>query len=172
MVYTRMFRGAITKHVLFYSPQCPHSREFIQRMKSSRVAHDFDAFDVSVADPPSEVTAVPTIRVMGAFLTGDAAFDWLARVDGSGEKKETPAVIPDRDSGARDDQGMLAPMASSGLDYSELPPGEVAGGPGGIPQSQATRGADEGEMSLEDRLKQLQQEREVVLGGVASAPVS
>lgn len=166
-----MFRGAVARHVLYYSPKCPHSREFIERMKASRVAHDFDAFDVSVSEPPSEVVAVPTIFVMGAYLKGQAAFDWLAKVDGSGEKKETPAVIPDRDSGARDEQGMLAPVASTGLDYSELPQ-SAAGGPGGVPQSQATRGSAEGEMSLEDRLKQLQAEREAVFGGVAAASAS
>lgn len=145
-----MDRGGMARHMLYYAPGCSHCKDFIQRVKTSRVVHDFDAFDVTISKPPPQVTHVPTIFVMGEFLKGQDAFAWLERVSGTGSKTETPGVIPGQSS-----TDEIHPVEQGGLSFSSIP-ASVAPVPDADPRN--TRNEKDLE-DFEDRLKRMEEER-------------
>lgn len=90
-------RGA--KHLIYYAPNCEYCQELIEQLQQTRAVHDFNAFDVTMSDPPRYVTHVPTIEVLGTVMIGKDAFDWVKRLKYGGESNATsdqnePALEP------------------------------------------------------------------------------
>lgn len=156
----------MARHMLYYAPGCSYCKDFIQRVKVSRVVHDFDAFDVTISKPPSQVTHVPTIFVMGEFLKGQAAFDWLERVSGTGSKTETPGVIPGQSSAEE-----IRPVEQGGLSFSSLPESSSQ-----APEADPRITKSEKDVEdFETRLQRMEEERSEelqMLRGGASNPVA
>lgn len=163
-----MDRGVVGRHVLYYAPGCAYCKDFLQRIRSSRVMDDFNAFDVSVSPPPPQVTHVPTIFVMGEYLKGAAAFQWLDRVSGGGTNKETPGVVP----GQKPETDELMPVESDGLSYASLPnPGQPTESAGVDLRGSMSRSSDDTE-SFDDKFERYRKERESALTNVmASNPL-
>lgn len=72
-------------HVLFYSENCPHSREFINLINNTRYGSVFRRCCVErMAKIPNGIFEVPTIIVPGynVPLSGDNVFKWFKQVAG------------------------------------------------------------------------------------------
>lgn len=86
-------RGA--KHVIYYAPSCEFCQDLIEQLQQTRAVHDFNAFDITLSDPPPYVTHVPTIEVLGTVMIGRDAFDWVKRLKYGGESNATPESMED-----------------------------------------------------------------------------
>tara|TARA_Y100001970_G_scaffold292772_1_gene435756 strand:- start:2859 stop:3563 length:705 start_codon:yes stop_codon:yes gene_type:complete len=68
------------QHVLFYSNNCPHSREFIQLINNSQFNYVFKRYCIEeMRKIPNGIFEVPTIIVPGINwpLSGDNVFKWF-----------------------------------------------------------------------------------------------
>jgi len=83
----RLQKQLRTPHVLFYSSQCPHCKEFFERVQhSERYRPIFKYFCVDVRREtgrrprlPSFIQSVPTIIVDTTIYVGKGAFEWMSR---------------------------------------------------------------------------------------------
>jgi len=79
------------KYFLFYSNQCPHSKELVLNLQKLNLLDKFVKVDVSILKKiPSSIKSVPTIIVpdMQEPLEGDKAFFWVEHCSQSIIKRE------------------------------------------------------------------------------------
>lgn len=104
------------KHVIYYAPECEFCQALIENLQKTRAVHDFNAFDVTVASPPSYVTHVPTIMVLGTLMVGKDAFDWVDRLKYGGEsaanESETETLEPGSIDASLETAGSFNPTLS------------------------------------------------------------